>query len=124
MEKNAKKILIVEDEKPISRAMELKLTHAGFAVKTAYDGEEALKIIEGETFDMILLDLILPKKDGFAVLTELNTKNIKTPVIVLSNLSQAEDVDRAKKMGAADYFIKSNTPISSIVEYINKILTV
>lgn len=122
MEKNTKKVLIIEDERPISRAMELKLTHSGFAVKAAYDGEEAIKMIESEKFDMILLDLILPKKDGFEILGELKEKKIATPVIVLSNLSQAEDVDRAKKMGAADYFIKSNTPISSIVDYINKLL--
>lgn len=124
MPEQSKKILIVEDEKPMARALELKLTHSGFEVKSAPNGEEALKILEQETFDLILLDLVMPKMDGFKVLEELSARGIKSKVIVTSNLSQQEDIKRAKALGAQDYFIKSNTPIANIVEYVNKALHV
>jgi len=116
-----KKVLIVEDEKPVARAMQLKLQFSGFDVKNAFDGEEALDILKDESFDIILLDLILPKKDGFAVLAELKERNNKTPIIIISNLGQDEDIKKVKELcGECDYFIKSNTPISEIVEYVKK----
>jgi DNA-binding response OmpR family regulator len=118
----SKKILIVEDEKPLSRALQLKLTSSGFSVKAAYDGEEALSILSGEQFDLIVLDLILPKLTGFEVLEELKKKKSTTPVIVASNLSQGEDQERAKTLGARDYFVKSDTSLSQVVEHITKIL--
>jgi len=117
-----KKILIMEDEKPMARAMVLKLTHAGFEATSANNGEEGLAILEKENFSLILLDLIMPKMDGFSVLEALKQKNIKTPVIILSNLSQEDDEKRAKELGAKDFFIKSNTPIAEIVERVNKFL--
>ena len=117
-----KKILIVEDEKPMARALELKLNKSGFEAKALFNGEEALKILETEKFDLILLDLVMPKVDGFAVLTALKEREIETPIIVTSNLSQEEDFKRAKELGAKDYFVKSDTPIADIVEHIKKFL--
>ncbi len=122
METQEKKILIIEDERPISRALELKLTRAGFNAKTAADGEEGIHYLEKEKVDIILLDLVMPKKDGFAVLATLKERGIKTPVLVLSNLGQQEDFDRAKALGAKEFFIKSNTPIADIVHHIENIL--
>ena len=110
-----KRILVVEDEKPMARALELKLTHAGFEAKTAGNGEEGLALLGKEPFDAMLMDLIMPKKDGFSVLEDLQKAGNKMPVIVLSNLSQAEDEKRAKSLGATDFFIKSNTPIAQII---------
>lgn len=110
-----KKILIVEDEKPMARALELKLAHEGFAVGSATDGEQALAILAKDQIDLILLDLVLPKLDGFAVLAKLAEGRNTTPVIVLTNLSQGEDEEKAKKLGAKAFFIKSNTPIAEIV---------
>lgn len=117
-----KKILIVEDEKPMTRALELKLAHAGFDTIAAYDGEQGLAAIKNNGIDLILLDLIMPKVDGFAVLAELKQKGSKTPVIVLSNLSQQDDERRAKELGALEFYIKSNTPIADIVARVEQIL--
>lgn len=119
---NKKKILIAEDDKPMSRAMELKLSKAGFQVKVVFNGEEALQLLEGENFDLIISDLMMPKLDGFGILAALKEKDIKTPIIITSNLSQSEDEKKAKEMGARDYFVKSNTPIIKIVDYVKKIL--
>jgi DNA-binding response OmpR family regulator len=121
-EKQALKILVAEDERPMARALELKLSKAGYQVKLAFDGEEALQALDREKFDLLLLDLMMPKKDGFVVLVAIREKAIGLPVIVSTNLSQEEDIAKAKELGADDYFVKSNTPISKVVEYIDKLL--
>ncbi len=118
----AKKILIIEDEKPMARALELKLTHAGFEAKAVFNGEDGVELVQKETYALILLDLIMPKMDGFKVLETLKEKKIKTPVIVLTNLSQEDDEKRAKELGAKEFFIKSSTPIASIVERVIQFL--
>jgi DNA-binding response OmpR family regulator len=117
-----KKILVAEDEKPIAKAMELKLKNSGFLPTIAFDGEQALKILETEKFDIVVVDLMMPKVDGFGVLTGMKEKGINIPVIVSSNLSQKEDFEKAKELGAVDYFVKSNTPITDLVENIRKII--
>lgn len=117
-----KKILIAEDEKPIAKAMELKLNHSGFEARTVFDGDEALEALGKEEFDLVVLDLIMPKRDGFSTLAEIKKRGIKAPVIISSNLSQEEDLAKAKELGAVDFFIKSNTPINEIVENIKKYL--
>ena len=66
-----KRILIIEDEKPLARALELKLAHVGFETKSAVNGEEGLAILQEESFDLILTDLVMPQVDGFSVLTTL-----------------------------------------------------
>lgn len=115
MEPVKKKILIVEDEKAMARALELKLSHEGFEVLSVSDGEKALAALVQEKIDLILLDLVLPKLDGFSVLERLLQQGSAIPVIVLTNLSQGEDEEKAKKLGAKAFFIKSNTPIAEIV---------
>jgi two-component system, OmpR family, alkaline phosphatase synthesis response regulator PhoP len=118
-----KKILVAEDERPMAHALELKISKAGFDVRVAYDGEEAISMLEKEKFNLVLLDLMMPKKDGFSVLIEMREKGINVPVIVSTNLSQEEDIKKAKELGADDYFVKSNTPIIRVVEYIEKVLS-
>ncbi len=113
-----KKILIVDDEKPLARVMCLKLNSAGYSTTACFCGEEAVVILAKQSFDLIVLDLLMPKGDGFSVLAHLNTSGIKTPVIVASNLSQSEDIEKAKKLGAVDYFIKSDV---TLVEMVNKV---
>lgn len=115
-----KKILIVEDERPISKALELKLNNSGFEAMAAYDGLQALTKIETDKPDLVLLDLVMPNLDGFGLLNKLKEKNISVPVIVTSNLSQEEDINKAKSLGAIDYYVKSNTSLSAIVDLINK----
>ncbi|MDP2587365.1 MAG: response regulator [bacterium] len=117
-----KRVLIVEDERPIAKALELKLNHSGFEAKAVFDGEQALQMLESETFDVVLLDLMMPKTDGFAVLEELKKRGISVPVVVVSNLNQPEDIEKAKTLGAADFFIKSDTPLSGVVEHVKRVV--
>lgn len=116
----AKKILIIEDEKPLARALELKLIHEGFEVKTLSNGEGFVPLLEIEKFSLIICDLVMPKVDGFQVLQLIKEKNINIPVIILTNLGQAEDEKRARELGATEFFIKSDTPLSKIVEYVKE----
>jgi DNA-binding response OmpR family regulator len=118
----AKKILIVEDERPLAHALELKMSHEGYDVTVALTGVDGLAKAESGNFDLILTDLIMPQMDGFALMQELKTKGIKSGVIVLSNLGQEEDRKRALEMGAKDYFVKANTPIAEIVKKVKSVL--
>lgn len=118
----AKKILIIEDEKALANALMLKLQSAGFETILVYDGEAAVSILEKQKFDLVILDLILPKRDGFYVLSELNRLKVSTPVIISSNLSQDEDIVRAKELGAKDYFVKSDITLSEVVEKVKKVI--
>ncbi len=111
---------MVDDERALSTALRLKLTNSGFDVKTAFDGEEALRILEKESFDLILLDLIMPNMDGFQVLKVFVEQKMSGKVIVTSNLSQEEDEEKAKALGAIRYFVKSDTPLLKIVEYVKE----
>lgn len=115
-----KRILIVEDERPLAHALELKLSHEGYETVVAFDGKDGLEKALTNTFDLILLDLILPEMDGFAVMAELRAKKIKTPVVVLSNLGQDEDRKKAKDLGVINYLVKSNAPLSEIVVLVKK----
>lgn len=119
-----KKILVVEDDKYLVNAYRVKLTASGFEVKLAMDGIEAIEILKTFQPDIILLDLVMPKKDGFSVLEEIkkNSKISKIPVIITSNLGQKEDIDRGLKLGAVDYIIKSDISISDILTKINSFI--
>lgn len=119
-----RKILLVEDEKSISRAIKLKLSISGFETEIAENGVDALELLKTKKFDLILLDIMMPKMGGFEVMEEMKKNKDKTPIIVLSNLSQEEDGKRAKELGAVDFFVKSNSPLSEIVDRINKFLNV
>src|SRR5258708_2906481 len=116
-----KKILIVEDEKPLAHALELKLQKQGCIVTTAHDGQEGVKLLDSDSYDVLLLDLMMPVVDGFQVLEHLQNKASKPIVFVLSNLAQGEDEARTMQLGASKFFIKSNTPLSVIVEEIGKL---
>lgn len=120
-----KKVLIVEDEVPMAKAMKLKLEHSvpgGMEVKLAFDGDEALRLVSEEKFDVLILDLVIPQKDGFTVLQELKKREDKVPVVVMTNLSQEADIKRAKNLGVLDYLVKSETSLSEFVNKIKKIL--
>lgn len=118
------KILIVEDEDILSKVLEEKFKKWNFDVKIASNGEEALEEVLDFKPDVIALDLMLPKIDGFEVLKELKSKSeTKTiPVIVVSNLSEDADIQKAMKLGAVDYYIKSTHPINEIVEKVKAVL--
>jgi DNA-binding response OmpR family regulator len=121
---NKQKILIVEDDNFLMGMYLSKLELEGFKVVSALDGEKALRLAKKELPDIILLDLLLPKKSGFDVLAELKrdeqTKAI--PVIVLTNLGQKEDIDKCFKLGAEDYLIKAHFIPSEVIAKIKKAL--
>ncbi len=120
------KILVIEDDNFLANAFSIKLNSSGFEVKIAHDGDETNNILTNFLPDLILLDLLLPKKDGFAILGELkkNKKFHDIPVIVVSNLGQKEDIEEATKLGAVKYLVKTNYGLEEIVtiikEFINK----
>lgn len=118
------KILVVEDEKPLSDILGRALKKADYTVKFAYDGEEAVVLAKEMSPDLILLDLILPKINGFKVLEQIKKDPDVShiPVIVLSNLGADEDIKDAFKLGAVDYYVKAQHPLLEIVEIVGKFL--
>ncbi len=113
---------MIEDEKPMAHALELKLGRAGFSVTAVFNGMSGLEALARDPYDLILCDLIMPKMDGFQVLAELRARNISIPVIVMSNLSQEEDEAKALSLGARAFVVKSDTPIAEIVERVRTTL--
>lgn len=118
----AKKILIAEDDASLSKALNLKLASLGFEVEVATDGEDALMHLKKTQYDLLLLDLMMPQLDGFGVLEELKQAKHKPVIFVNSNLSQASDRDKAMKLGADDYLVKSDISLKDIVAKITKAL--
>ncbi|QQS60845.1 MAG: response regulator [Candidatus Moraniibacteriota bacterium] len=118
----SKSIIIVEDEISIMKAMSIKLQNAGFQVEGAKEANEFFEKKGKKKFDLILLDLMLPKISGFEVLEKLRKEKNKVPVMVASNLSQEEDKKRAQDLGAVDYIVKSDTSLNQIVEKIQSFL--
>lgn len=115
-------ILLVEDEAPLAHALEMKLKNDGYGVKTVANGSDALSEAKKGCYSIMLLDLIMPLMDGFSVLAELKSRKTTLPIIVLSNLGQEEDRAKAKDLGALDYFVKSNTPISDIIARVKQVI--
>ena len=118
------KILFVEDEPTLQKELNEILQQEGFKILSAFDGEEALKLSREEMPDLILLDLILPKKDGFEVLKELKAdeKMKDIPVIVLTNLEGIGDVEKAIELGAISYLVKANYKLEDVVRKIKDFL--
>ncbi len=117
-----KKILLVEDEPFLSSLLELKLSQEGFQIEKAMDGEEAFVMLESFQPDLILLDLILPKRNGFEFLEMLRNdpRFSKTPVIITSNLGQDSDIERGKTFGVIEYIIKNKLSIDELVNKVSQ----
>ncbi len=119
----AKTVLLVEDDQSLQAAVIARLKASGFTVVTAEDGEEAIAKFTNSHPDLVLLDVILPKKSGLEVLEEIKFKLKSTvPVIVLSNADQDQDVETGKNLGAAEYVTKSNISLRDLIIKINKLL--
>lgn len=118
------RILLAEDDRFLRKAAETALRQAGFDVLTAADGESALAAAINERPDMVLLDLIMPKMQGFEVLRRLkqNPATAAIPVVVLSNLGQDPDISRAKEAGASAYLVKANLDLRNLVERVIEVL--
>jgi DNA-binding response OmpR family regulator len=120
-----RRILVAEDDRFLRKAAEMALKRQGYTVLTAADGEEALRAAQSELPDLILLDLIMPKLNGFDVLQALKKEapTAKIPVIVLSNLGQDRDVQHAMDAGATAYFIKTDLSLQALVQRVEETLT-
>jgi len=127
MEKKQKTILIVEDEVFLSNLLKLNLEKEDLKVIQVFNGKEVTKeLLIEKKIDLILLDLILPDKNGFEILKEIKSDPVlsKIPVIILSNLGQEEDILKGKKLGVKDYFVKAKEPIEVIIKKVKNILKV
>ena len=125
MNEQPRRILVAEDDRFLRKAAEMALKRQGYTVLTAADGEEALRAAQSELPDLILLDLIMPKVNGFDVLQALKKEapTAKIPVIVMSNLGQDRDVQQAMDAGAAAYLIKTDLSLQALVQRVEEALT-
>lgn len=117
--------MIAEDEEFLATAVKDNLEAEGFKVETVENGEEVIKSVHRQIPDIILLDLLMPKKDGFYALEELknNPEWKLIPVIVFSNLGDDSSLKRAISMGANDYFVKSQHPIEEVIDKVKEYLS-
>jgi len=119
-----KKILIIEDDRSLQNALVEILVQEGFEAMSAFDGEEGIKKAGGESPDLILLDIILPKKDGYEVLEEIKKSPQKDiPILILTNLEEIDNVQRALDLGATTFMVKSDFSLRDIVEKIKENLS-
>ena len=119
-----KKILIIEDESTMRNSLEEFFEENGYEVFGAADGEAGLELAQTKLPDLIILDIILPKKDGFEVLEHLKkdekTKDI--PIVLCTNLSSSGDIEKALALGATCYLVKTNYQLSDILKKVEEIL--
>lgn len=116
------KILIIEDDKFLLKLYSDKLRREGFEVAGAISGEEGLNKVFGEKPDLVLLDLVLPQKSGFEILSEmkLNPETKDIPVVILTNLGQESDIQRGLELGAAAYLVKTEFSVNQLPELIKE----
>ncbi|MEK7481002.1 MAG: response regulator [Patescibacteria group bacterium] len=119
-----KKILIVEDDPGLLESFQKAFSGRPYELIQAMDGEQGLARMRAEKPDMVLLDLLLPKKHGFEVLEEMrNDAALKQmPVMVLTNLENAEDVEKALELGATTYLVKANYTLEEIAQKVEEVL--
>ncbi len=124
MADSLKKIMIIEDDHFLSSLMKARLEKEGFMVVQAFDGEEALQMLKAEIPALVILDLIMPKVTGFEVLQmiSITTQLDKVPVVIVSNLAQDSDIEKARQLGAREYFIKVKISIDDLVGKIKSLV--
>jgi len=120
----APKILFIEDDPLIVKIYSTRLTADGYQVFSADNGQDGLKVVDQNTPDLIVLDIMMPKIDGFGVLEKLRAspKTKQIPILVYSNLAQEEEIARAKSMGATEFIVKANLSPTDMVEKIKSYL--
>ncbi len=116
------KILIIEDEQPLADLLSSKFEKEGYETKNAYDGEDGYKKIKSWKPDLILLDIIMPKMDGYEVMEKMNEENKTTPVIIISNSGQPVEIEKTKKLGAVDHLIKTQFSPTDVLKKVNNFL--
>lgn len=123
--KHKKAVFIVEDDAFLSKACQAKFEKEGIEVWIAHNGTEAMSYLTKDAPGVVLLDLMLPGASGFDVLAEMRKHELwaEVPVIILSNLGQAQDIERAKALGATDYIVKAQVALGEVVERVKKIIS-
>lgn len=118
------KILIVEDDEFLRSLTAKRLEKEGYNLAIAVDGEEAVVVAQNEKPNLILLDLLLPKINGFEALEKIRSiDSLKSvPVVVFSNLGQKEDIEKAQGLGANDFLIKANFTLDDVVNKVKSYL--
>ncbi len=124
MDNEKKVVLIVEDDEFLRSLTAKRLEKENYAIEVAVDGENAISLLDTLKPSIILLDLLLPGKDGFEVLKKIrSTESVKAvPVVIFSNLGQKEDIEKAKTLGVDDFLIKANFTLDDVVAKINKLV--
>jgi DNA-binding response OmpR family regulator len=124
MPEELKKIMIVEDDRFLSFLMKARLEKDGFTVLQVFDGAEAIQLLKTEKPSLVILDLIMPKITGFEVLKTISMtpELAKIPVVVVSNLAQDSDIEKARELGAKEYFVKVKVSIDDLVEKIKALV--
>ena len=122
----SKRLLIVEDDEVLQKALRSYLVTENFEVSCALDGEEGVSMAFAEKPDLILLDIVLPKKDGYQVLQEVkaNKETANIPIVLLTNLGSISDVERALEMGATTYLVKADYKLEEVTAKIKEILDI
>jgi len=120
--KGAKKILLVEDEEIMLTLLQRKLAKEGYQISVARDGEEGLRLMKESKPNLVLLDIVMPKLDGFEVLEKMKgDKDLnKIPVIIISNSGQPVELDKAKALGVKDWLIKTEFDPNEVIEKVKK----
>jgi DNA-binding response OmpR family regulator len=119
-----KKIMLVEDDHFLSSLLKARLEKDGFGVLQAFDGQQAIEMLKTERPNLVILDLIMPKTNGFEVLKTITlTPGIeKIPVVIVSNLAQDSDIEKARELGAKEYFVKVKISIDDLIEKIKDLV--
>jgi len=117
-----KKILIIEDEEIMCSLLRGRLANEGYDVRVAKDGEDGLRAMREDKPDLVLLDIIMPKKDGFEVMAEMkNDKNLhNVPIVIISNSGQPVELNKARDLGAKDWLIKTEFDPIDVLEKVKK----
>ncbi len=116
------KILLVEDDPFLVEIYTTKLKEAGYDVVVAEDGDTALRKINEDTPDLMLLDIVLPNFNGWEILRKIKSDKNKVKVVVLSNLGEKEEVEKGMKLGATKYLVKAHYTPSEVVKEIKQII--
>lgn len=124
MEKNKKKILIIEDEKFLLEMYQSRFEKEGYRVSTAIDGQHGLELAQKEKPDLIILDIVMPGMDGYEVIKNLkkNSQTRKIIILVFSNLGQQEEINQGLKLGADDYIVKTDLTPSELINKVERML--
>ncbi|MGC9968889.1 MAG: response regulator [Minisyncoccia bacterium] len=119
-----KKVMIIEDDRFLSSLIKTRLEKEGFHVAQMFDGEEAIQALKQERPNLIILDLIMPKVTGFEVLQAISILPgfENTPVMILSNLAQDSDIEKARQLGAKEYFVKVKISIDDLIGKIKSLV--